>query len=264
MLQNQPFFLKSDCRDRACLLLHGLGGGVYEMQLLGHYLHETHGLTVQAISYPGHDGQRPAGGHRSTAMPTSIWQEWYAHIEATYHSLAQTYAAVSVVGFSTGCPLGLHLAAAYPLDKLVLLCPYLALRRQWFYLLPLETWLFSLGWLIQDLPRWWLPLRDPVMRQLVEEIVFYRTFNLAAVRSAIALIEQVKAELPQITTPALIMQAQQDSVVDPAGAQIIYQRLGSSIKTLHWLPESDHIIPLDLERDQVFAEVGQFLAAPVE
>lgn len=254
MLVNQPFFLQSDRCNQACLLLHGLGGGVYEMQLLGHYLHETHGLTVQGISYPGHD--RPAA-----AMPASTWREWYAHIEVTYQSLAQAYPAVSVVGFSTGCPLGLHLAAAYPLDKLVLLCPYLALRRQWFYLLPLESWLFSLGWLIQDLPRWRLPLRDPVMRQLAEEIVFYRTFNLAAVRSAIALIEQVKAELPTITTPTLILQALQDSVVDPAGAQIIYERLGSSIKTLHWLPESDHIIPLDLERDQVFAEVGHFLAA---
>jgi len=254
MLQNQPFFLKSDRRRQACLLLHGLGGGAYEMQLLGHYLHEVHGLAVQAISYPGHDC--PAA-----AMPASTWQAWYAHIEATYQSLAQSYAGVSVVGFSTGCPLGLHLAAAYPLAKLVLLCPYLALRWQWFYLLPLEVWLFSLGWLIREVPRWRLPLRDPAMRQRVEEVVFYRTFNLAAVRSAIALIEQVKAELPRITTPTLILQAQQDSIVDPAGAQIIYDRLGSSMKTLHWLPESDHIIPLDLERDQVFAEVGQFLAA---
>lgn len=255
MLVNQPFFLKSDRRDQACLLLHGLGGGVYEMQLLGQYLHETHGLTVQGISYPGHDC--PAA-----AMPATTWQEWYAHIEATYQSLAQTYGAVAVVGFSTGCPLGLHLAAAYPLSRLILLCPYLALRRQWFYLLPLEAWLFSLGWFIRDLPRWRLPLRDPAMRKLAEEIVFYRTFNLAAVRSAIALIEQVKAELPQIKTPTLILQAQRDSIVDPAGAQIIYERLGSAVKTLQWLPESDHIIPLDVERDQVFAEVGQFLVAP--
>jgi carboxylesterase len=251
MLKNEPFLFKGE-QDTACLLLHGLGGGVYEMQLLGDYLFKTHGLTVQGISYPGHD-------QHAAAMPASTWREWYRHIEETYQCLAQTHDSVSIVGFSTGCPLGLHLAAAYPLEKLVLLCPYLALRHQWYYLLPLEAWLFSLGWLLPDLPWWHLPLRDASMRQLAEAIVFYRTFNLAAVRSAIELINQVKGELPQIQTPTLIMQACQDSIVDPAGAEIIYQRLGSTTKRLHWLSQSDHIVPLDVEREEVFREVGSFL-----
>lgn len=255
MLQNQPFFWKNlDQSDHACLLLHGLGGGVYEMQPLGQYLHEVHGLTVQAISYPGHDCPAPA-------MPVSTWQQWYGHIQAAYEALAQDYAAISVIGFSTGGPLGLHLAAAYPLSKLVLLCPYLSLRRRWYYGLPLEAWLFSVGQFIQNLPRGRLPLRDPVMRKLAQEVVFYHSFNLAAVRSAIELIDQVKTELPEITTATLIIQARQDSVVDPAGAEIIYQRLGATHKQLHWLSQSDHIIPLDLERDQVFTRVGKFLSS---
>jgi len=253
MLLNQPFFLAGG--QQACLLLHGLGSGVYEMQLLGQYLHQL-GLTVQAIHYPGHDELVPK-------MPASTWQQWYNHVLEAYDKLAQKHSSISVIGFSTGCLLGLHLSASFPLEKLVLLCPFLALKREWFYFLPLEAYLFSLGWLIPDIPRLRLPIQDLQMRAIAEKAAFFRTFNLSAVRSAVELIDQVKAELPQIYTPTLIMQSRKDTVVDPSGAQWIFQHLGSPIKKLHWLERSDHIIPLDLEREEVFTQVGEFLSPAI-
>ncbi|OLP16792.1 carboxylesterase [Leptolyngbya sp. 'hensonii'] len=252
MLTNTPFFLEgSEACSHACLLLHGLGGGVYEMQLLGAYLHQQ-GLTVRAINYPGHD--RP-----SFRMPASTWQQWYLHILETYLQLVRQYDRVSVVGFSTGCPLGLHLAVQHPIEKLVLLAPYMAIRRQLNDRIKPEVLLFSLGQVISEVPRLRLPIRDRTMRQQAQQALFFRSFNLAAVRSANELIALVKQELPGITVPTLIMQAPGDTIVDPAGATLIYDQLGSTEKTLIWLEQSDHIIPLDLERDRVFQEVGQFL-----
>jgi carboxylesterase len=277
MLINQPFLLKGPVEnDHVCLLLHGLGGGVYEMQLLGAYLNQQ-GLTVQGISYPGHDaavtrlndpdgfceyGDRPdsnLSARTKLKMPASTWQQWYGHILETYQNLSQVYTSISVIGFSTGCPLGLHLAATHPVHKLVMLCPYLSIRYQWYYLLPLEAYLFSIGHLIEDIPRLRLPIKDQIMHEGAQKAAFFQTFNLSSVRSAVALIDQVKTEIPKITAPALIIQACNDTIVDPAGAEFLYQYLGSPIKKLHWLPESDHIITLDLEREEVFAEVGAFL-----
>ncbi|CAA9590159.1 hypothetical protein AVDCRST_MAG81-5158 [uncultured Synechococcales cyanobacterium] len=251
MLRNQPFFLNGG--EQACLLLHGLGSGVYEMQLLGQYLHQQ-GLTVQAIHYPGHD--QPV-----SKMPASTWPQWYGHVLETYQALAKDYTSVAVIGFSTGCLLSLHLAAAHPVEKLVLLCPYLALRREWYYPLPVEAYLFSLGWLIQEVPRLRLPIQDPVMRAAAEKVEFFRTFNLAAVRSAIELIDRVKDEITRVSAPTLIIQARKDTIVDPAGAEWLRQNLTSSVE-LSWLEHSDHIIPLDLERQQVFTQVGRFLRSP--
>uniref|UniRef100_B8HYQ3 Carboxylesterase n=1 Tax=Cyanothece sp. (strain PCC 7425 / ATCC 29141) TaxID=395961 RepID=B8HYQ3_CYAP4 len=251
MLTNTPFLLTSSDRERACLLLHGLGGGVYEMQLLGQHLWES-GFTVQGILYPGHD--QPC-----ERMPRSTWQEWYGHVQESYEKLQQTYAQVTVVGFSTGCLLALHLAAHYPVDRVVLLCPYLLIRRQWFYLLPLEAYLFSIGWLLEDVPRWRLPLTDPIMHELALKAAFFRSFNLSAVRSAIELIALVKTELSSITQPTLIIQSKKDTVVDPSGAAYLYHHLPTPQKQLIWLQNSDHIIPLDQERAQVFALVRQFL-----
>lgn len=221
------------------------------MQLLGEYLYQQ-GISVQGISYPGHD--QPAA-----KMPDSTWEQWYGHILETHQALTKRYASVTVIGFSTGCPLALHLAASTSVDKLILLSPYMAIRYQWYYIFRLEVYLSAFGWLITDLPRRHLPIRDKAMRELAHQVIFFKTFNLNAVRSANELIAKVKLQLPTITVPTLIIQPLKDTVVDPPGAALIHENLGSAIKKLVWLEESDHIIPLDVEREEVFQQVGAFV-----
>jgi carboxylesterase len=250
-LENKPFFLNGD-PSHACLMLHGLGGGGYEMQFLGEVLNKR-GLTVQGILYPGHDKLSPK-------MPRSRWQDWYAHSLETYRTLAQTYERVSLIGFSTGCPLGLYLASEHPVHKLVMLSPYLWLESKWYYGLSLEAYINLFGWLIQDVPRLGLPIFDPVMQQQAIAASFFRTMNIAAVKSAMELIEQVKPRLSAIKSPMLIVQSRQDNVVAPEGASYLYEHIGSVEKMLHWIENSDHVITLDRDREQVYQWVGEFMA----
>ncbi|WP_404787771.1 alpha/beta hydrolase [Altericista sp. CCNU0014] len=250
MLENKPFLLPGSS-THACLLLHGLGGGAYEMQWLGQHLN-TLGLTVQSVLYPGHD--RPA-----KKMPRSCWQDWYAHILENYLTLSQNYERVSLVGFSTGCLLGLNLAMHYPTFKLVMMAPYLGLKYEWYYGLPLETYINTLGYLIRDVPRLRLPISDPAIEKLARKAVFFSTFNLDAVRSAIELMGQVQPKLSTLHNPLLIVQSRKDTVVDPNSASLLYQQIGSTDKQILWLKDSDHIIPLDRERNEVFRAVGEFL-----
>ncbi|MFT0728147.1 alpha/beta hydrolase [Synechococcus sp. F70.1] len=250
MLSNEPFLWRRS-REHACLLLHGLGGGIYELQWLAERLLAA-GLTVQGFNYPGYD--RPA--HR---MPPSRWTEWYGRALEHYLALQQEYPRVSLVGFSTGCLLALHLAFAHPVHKLVLLAPFFAIRHRWYYLFRLEQYLNSLGWLLDDVPRFRLPIRDGNVRALAEKVAYFRSFNLTAVRSALELIEQVKGEVASIQVPTLILQPRQDTVVDPDQAVWLYRELGSAEKSLQWLERSDHVLTLDCERETVFAQVCAFL-----
>jgi len=242
-LLNEPYYLKGT-QDRACLMLHGLGGGAYELWLLAQRLHRQ-GLTVQGVLYPGHD--------RPGAMPPSRWQDWFEHSAAQLALLQTQFAQVDLIGFSTGCPLALHLATQYPVGNLVLLAPFLALP------FPLEALVQSLGRVIPQTPRLALPLKDRAMRREAEQVAFLRTMNMAAVRSALDLIAVVKSELATITNRTLLIQSPLDSVVAPRGAQVIYDNLASVEKRLIWLKTSDHIVPLDLEREAVFQTVEQFL-----
>ncbi len=250
MLSNEPFLWRGR-GDHACLLLHGLGGGIYELQWLAERLLAA-GLTVQGFNYPGHD--RPV-----LRMPPSRWTEWYGRVLEHYLALRQEYPRLSLVGFSTGCLLALHLAFAYPVHKLVLLAPFFAIRHRWYYLFRPEQYLNSLGWLLEEVPRFHLPIRDGDVRALAEKVAYFRSFNLTAVGSALELIERVRGEVASIKVPTLILQSRQDMVVDPDQAAWLYRELGSAEKTLHWLERSDHVLTLDCERETVFAQVCAFL-----
>lgn len=259
LLSNEPFYRQAIQfeSDEAFLLLHGLGGGVYEMQMLATSLHQQ-GYTVAGINYPGHDAP-------SHWMPDSTWQQWYSHVEATYRDLAAKHASVSVIGFSTGCMLALHLASNLsqeaPVNQLVLLSPFLKIKKEWYYLLAPERYVCSIGRLIRQVPRFRLPIHDAVMQDHAKQAAYFKTFNLNAVRSALELIQVVSSRLDTVQCPTLIIQSPKDTVVCPSGANLLMEKLGSSVKQVHWLQESNHIILLDIERETVIRKIHEFIAA---
>jgi carboxylesterase len=252
-LTNQPFIRDAE-GTRACLFLHGLGGGIYELEPLAERVH-ARGFTVAGINYPGHD--RPA-----PKMPPSRWEDWYARALESYQALRARGLAVSVVGFSTGCQLALLLASEQPVERLVLLSPYLRIRHRWYYGARPEAYLRSLGRFVSDVPRRPLSINDPAMRAEAEKVVFFRTFSVPAVKSAMELIARVRPRLAAIEAPALIIQSMEDSVVDPDGAEELHAALGSRERELCWLRRSDHAVALDVERETVFSRTLAFLDRP--
>src|SRR6478752_6372984 len=92
----------SGVRDRpSCLVLHGLGGGPYELEPLLAAL-RAEGLRTLSPVLPGHEGPGPV-------MPASRWADWAATAEAGFDELASAGGPVAVVGFSTGGTLALRL-----------------------------------------------------------------------------------------------------------------------------------------------------------
>lgn len=250
-LKNQPFLLQGPAEGCcAVLCLHGLGGGPYEMYPLGPLLVGL-GWTVEAIVYPGHDQPGPK-------MPNSGWEAWYEAVETAFDRLTRSFDQVAVVGFSTGCPLALKLALARSVDRLVLLSPFLAIVRPVSWLPRAESLLSWVYPLVQEVPRSALAIADPIARAEADRVAPYRTFHLGAVQSALVMIEQVKPHLGKITAPTLIVQPRRDRVVDPQGAERLWQAIGSTQKRLCWLDRSDHILTLDYDRDVAFREIATF------
>lgn len=252
-LKNEPFYWPNPStseQSQAILLLHGLGGGSYELRPIAERLRQLPGISVKGVNYPGHD-------RAASRMPASTWPEWYTHIEAEYEALRQNHPRVSVIGFSTGCPLALKLAHQADIDRLVLLSPFLEIKRH--FPLPLEPFVPTVSRWLEHVPRFGLPIADPHMRKQAEAAAFIETFNLRSVHSALELIREVKPLLGRIENPALIIQSHRDAVVDPRGAKYLMQHLGSSQKRIHWLNRSNHIISLDVEREEVFSHILDFL-----
>jgi carboxylesterase len=235
----------------SCLVLHGLGGGPYELAPLIAALDED-GLRVSAPVLPGHDSAGPV-------MPASSWRDWAAKAESAFDELAADGRPVVVIGFSTGATLALRLASRRPVARLVLLAPFLAIRFTGLVPLRPPSYLSHFAKFIPDLPRRPAAVRDHRMREWASGRDRFRTFNLQATLSALELIDEVKLLVPQVTTPALIIQGELDTVVEPAGATWLAEQLGSVETTLESLPHSDHLVALDRERDRVIALTKAFV-----
>ncbi len=238
-------------RPISCLILHGLGGGPYELAPLIAAI-ENVGLLVAAPVLPGHDGPGPT-------MPSSKWTDWATKAEAAFDELAAAGGRVAVIGFSTGATLALYLASRKAVVRQVLMSPFLAIRYTGLIPLRPASYLRHLAQLIPDLPRRPPAVRDPEMKRWAAGTDRYRTFNLHAALSALELIDLVKPLVPAITTPTLIIQGRLDTVVEPANATWLCQNLGAEEKTMISLHHSDHLVALDRERDRVIQTVLEFL-----
>lgn len=237
------------------LLVHGLGGGPYEVQRLAEQLTRELGLTTQVVLLPGHGG---AG----LDMPASTWPEWCSAVEGAFTALAREHSCVDAVGFSTGAPILLKLAAQRRLGdaRLVLLAPLMRVFRPSLFPIAPERLLEGTRFL-ERIPRRPPPLRDRAVRDEVLRCSHHRLFNLTAARSALELIRQVRAELPGLRAPTLVIQGRGDTIVSPEAAHELYQSLPEP-KRFVWEEDSDHLLCLDRGAERVAAEVVRFLAPP--
>lgn len=251
-LNNQPYYHPGHHQGRhCCILLHGLGGGVYELGPLANDLRQA-GFSVAASNYPGHQiNQR--------WMPDSTWHEWYDHQLEDLQKYRTQYDTLTLIGFSTGCPLSVALAQAVDVDHLIWLSPFFRIRSPQFFPGAVEPWIEKVSALLPQIPRKGLPINDITRRREAEAVPTMRSFNLKAVHSALGLIETVTPTLQHIHQPVLMIQSYGDTVVCPLGARQAFDRVGSPDKELLWLQDSDHVIVLDKESPMVSQGILDFL-----
>lgn len=248
-LENRPFSLSGN--GAAVLLVHGLGGGTYELQWLGEHLNARLGLTVRAMHLAGH-------GERARFMPASTHAEWLGSAVTEYEALARDVSLVHVVGFSTGCLVAMRLAQQRGISgRLALLAPFIDIYRPPFLPFKPEKALELVPHLSQ-VPRRPPPLRDRALRDEVSQCLPFSTMNLHAARSAKELGGLVLEDLAKLTAPTLLVQGQKDTVVDAAGATRLDVELTCEHR-LVMLDDSDHLVALDRQRERVFDEVTRFL-----
>jgi acylglycerol lipase len=107
--------------------------------------------------------------------------------------------------------------------------------------------------------------RDPaVVQAYVDDPLVYTGKTPA--RSAAEMLKamrRVEAEGARITLPILILQGSEDKLVDPRGAQMLYDKVGSTDKTYKLYEGLYHEVHNEPERDRVLGDVGAWLEGHV-
>ncbi len=92
----------------------------------------------------------------------------------------------------------------------------------------------------------------------VTELAYTKT-PVKSMKELLDLMKLVREDLSKVECPALIFSSIVDHVVPPENAEIIYNEISSSDKTIIKLPESYHVATLDNDLDLIATESIKFI-----
>jgi acylglycerol lipase len=107
--------------------------------------------------------------------------------------------------------------------------------------------------------------RDPaVVKAYIDDpLVFHGKTTARLSAEMLRALNRVSAETGKITLPFIAMQGGADRLVDPDGAQILYEKAGSKDKTLKIYEGLYHEIFNEPEHERVLGDVETWLAAHI-
>ena len=237
---NQPFLLQPESQGQhAVLLIHGFSSSPREMYPLGLALQQS-GLTVYGVRLPGH-GTRPEDLAERTA------EEWFAVCERGYRQLKETHETISAVGLSTGALLSIKLALRHPVERLILLSPFLRLKHS----------LAPFAWLLS----YFIPYQNKEISPQ-EQAFYYQQRPLKGIAQIHRLKQQIKKQLGQVRIPTLVLAAAGDVTIARGTAEKLFSELGSRNKEFHgYGMEVPHVLTSNSnpEQENVLQRCRDFL-----
>jgi len=244
----EPFFLLGDSAKPACLLIHGFTGAPKEMRLMGEYLHQ-HGYTCLGIRLTGHATE-------PEAMIRSRYTDWMASVEDGYHLLRGVSQDIFFIGLSMGGVLSLLMSTKLQVRGVVAMSAPFKLPRDY------PIWMLKLvsvfkkfnpkgkgkpgsGWFDKDAYR---------------EQVSYPQNPIRSTAELKTLILEMRAALPNVHAPALLMHSKDDAYVLPENVENIYEGLkNAKERTKLYVSGSGHVVTKDAARQQVFESALEFI-----
>lgn len=226
------------------LLVHGFNGSRRDMTELEEFL-QARGVVTHNILLPGH------GTHVRELMSLG-WSDWSRAVREELIALKQRCDVVFLVGHSLGGALSLHVAAHEEVAGIVSMCAPLYLHPGTEFFVKIAKYVTPL------LPTLREDVRDREARRRYARDV-YRWTPMFPVESMLQFLPYLRAELPQITAPALIMISVHDHVVPARDGREIYKLIGSQEKYLVTFYHSYHLIMKDHDRDEVLTKTAAFI-----
>lgn len=237
----EPFFFPGG--DIGCLLVHGFTGTPKEMRSMGKYLN-VQGYTVLGIRLAGH-------ATSMEDMRRTRWQDWLKSVHDGYHLITGTSREVVLAGLSMGGSLSLLAASQLTCSGVIAMSAPYALPKD-----PRRPFLKWLHWVYPRIEKGEPDWHDPSVE---DDHISYPTYPTRSIYELEQLLAEMRAALPAVTVPALLIHSRGDRGVDPSNMSNIHARLGSEEKEMLWIDNSGHVITRDAEKERVFQAADAFI-----
>ena len=247
----QPYlFLPEKPKPLAVVLVHGFLASPAELRGFGERLHDE-GYPVIGLRLNGH-GTSPWDLHERN------WQSWMASVRNGFEIASAFAERTCIVGFSAGGTLALRFAADDPagLAAVASVSAPIKLRNKNAMFAPVihgankvAAWTSSSSGV--------MPFR---FGESEHPAINYRHMPVSGLVELRRVIDDLKKNLGKVTAPVAILQGKQDPIVDPSSAEVIFEKIASQKKWLHWVESERHGI-LHEDIDGTCERLMDFLAS---
>jgi carboxylesterase len=243
----EPFFFSGKSGQPGCLLVHGFTGAPKEMRWMGEYLSEQ-GFPSLGVRLAGH-------ATCPEDMIRSRYTDWMLSVEDGYHLLRGVADRIYLVGLSMGGMLSLLMSTKLDVVGVIAMSTP--------YRIPYDYPIWAIKLLSKIMPYQPKSNEEPGAswfdKDAYAEHVSYPQNPVRSGAELQTLATEMRAALPKVEVPVLLIHSRNDTYVLPENVEHIYADLGTSDKTKLYVTEAGHVVTRDAARDQVFEAAKEFI-----
>lgn len=236
----ENFYFKEDSGENAVLLLHGFTGNTSDVRQLGRYLQKK-GITSYSINYEGH-AEHP---EKITASSPYIW---FKQVIDAYDFLRdEGYTNIFTAGVSIGGVMALQLATKREVTSICTICSPMFMKDS--ATLYEQFIIYSKKYLSM--------FEQKSAEEIEREIEgFEKTSTFDEIST---FINMVRGNLNDVNVPLFVAQAENDKVIDPESANIIFEGSGTDEKVIKWYDKGGHVLTIDKSKEELFEDIYNFM-----
>jgi carboxylesterase len=244
----EPFFFLGDRSKPACVLIHGFTGAPKEMREMGEYLNQL-GYTCLGVRLAGH-------ATVPEDMIASRWTDWTASVEDAYSLLRGVTEHIFFVGLSMGGVLSLQLSTRLRVCGVIAMSTPYKLRDD-----PRLTYVGLISKFIPFMPKGYeVPGSGWFDKDAWKDHVAYPQNPIRSVGELNKLLGEMRAALPKVNVPVLLIHSRDDTYVLPENMEWIHTGLvNAADKTKLYVTGSGHVVTRDAARLEVFRAAAEFM-----
>ena len=240
--------------ETAILLIHGINDSPQCYHKMAPVLAEE-GFTCRVMRLPGF------------ALPNDRYakatkEEWLAAVKSEIRSLRQDHPRVAVIAHSLGGAVTIAHLLENPqaVDAAVLLAPAVNVSNRRSPVLSTRAWHEFAKWALPFTRVTSSPFSNDCHDTAAGDYAGRTTFApLAVAEETFQLIDANRGRAAQFKTPLMMVLAKDDQVINWQAAEQFYQEASSAPKTIHFMPDCGHAIPVDHGWESLTREIAGFL-----
>jgi carboxylesterase len=217
-----------------CLIIHGFGGGIFEIESLADYLIDMDYI-VACHKLKGHTGI-------GKDMKTADYKDWISSAEEELIKLMEKTQSIAIIGFSMGGLIAVNLACKYDIKTIVTINT------------PIYYWnLYRVGLNIFD------DCKNRRLNNIKRYIMAKNASPMTSMINFLRLLNSTKAKLSDISCPFLILQTKDDDTTRLKSTNYIYDNIKSAEKRIILYEKGGHQVLISPYKEKIIMDIEEFL-----